>query len=116
VEAIIAPKARVIVMEAGCEEAEIEAFQRDVLRAANRPRCTDGGPHGPTTCATARQDQMTAGDWRFVAVRTTVAGSDANVPPDQCAPGQRVVNGCPEVVGHFSIGFPGGRTASGLLS
>ena len=34
-EAIIAPKSRIIVMEAGCDlpQAEIEAFERDVLRA-----------------------------------------------------------------------------------
>jgi hypothetical protein len=34
-EAIIAPKSRIIVMEAGCDVplAEIEAFQQDVLHA-----------------------------------------------------------------------------------
>jgi hypothetical protein len=34
-EAIIAPKSRIIVMEAGSDlpEAEVEAFQRDVLRS-----------------------------------------------------------------------------------
>ena len=33
--AIIAPKSRIIVMEAGCDvpQAEIEAYERDVLRA-----------------------------------------------------------------------------------
>ena len=34
-EAIIAPKSRIIVMEAGCDvpEAEVDAFVRDVLHA-----------------------------------------------------------------------------------